>query len=116
MAFSPDGRTLVTAHWRDTLQLWNIPTRREVATLKTQGEFDALGVAFSPDGKFLAACGFKGLVQLWRAPTFERGVQRNLRHFATARSALIVLIVANFTSLRPQPRLVSSGNGLTMET
>jgi WD40 repeat protein len=60
VAFSPDGRTLVSAAGSETI-LWSVPQRARMATLTTP-----VGpVVFSPDGHTLAANSTSGNVTLW---------------------------------------------------
>ena len=54
VAFSPDGRTLVSAG-EGAIQLWQVTNRKEVHRFKGPGI--VLAVAFSPDRKTLAADG-----------------------------------------------------------
>lgn len=67
VAYSPDGRWLVSAGLDGAVRMWN------AATLKPRGQFDghkgqALGLAVSPDGRYAASCGRDNLVRLWRLP------------------------------------------------
>jgi WD40 repeat protein len=63
VAFSPDGRTLATMAgvW---LKLWNLPTQREVGTLRVGAD----QLAFSRDGTVLVAAAWNGQARLLRAP------------------------------------------------
>jgi WD40 repeat protein len=78
VAFSPDGRYLAAPRG-SSLLIWEVPTRKLVATLPTSGYGPALCLAFSPDGRFLAAGGkyahmriLQGcLVTLWEVGTWQ---------------------------------------------
>src|SRR5688572_4109276 len=48
MAFSPDGKWVVTASKDSTLRLWEVATRREVRVFSGH-ESELYNVAFSPD-------------------------------------------------------------------
>ena len=50
MAFSPDGKRIVTGSGDQTVKVWDADTGQEVLTLKGHTA-QVTSVAFSPDGK-----------------------------------------------------------------
>jgi WD40 repeat protein len=64
IAFSPDGKRLVSASSDKTAILWDLATRKPLATLGDDqgGVFDA---GFSPTGKQLAVASENHAVALW---------------------------------------------------
>lgn len=80
LAFSPDGKRLVTAAGAggglpNEVKLWDPTTRKEIAVLRNSDTI--LDVGFSPDGKLFAAVGIygvrrgKGAVIIWRTDAFD---------------------------------------------
>lgn len=66
VAFSPDGRFLVTGKVNGAVQVWDAQTGREVGTVGTHDR-DVRGVVFSPDGTHMASASTDGIVKLWDA-------------------------------------------------
>ncbi|NEQ73194.1 MAG: hypothetical protein F6K23_08965 [Okeania sp. SIO2C9] len=64
VAFSPDGKTIVTVSADKTVKLWN----QKGQLLQTlQGHDDSvMGVAFSPDGETIATASADNTVKLWK--------------------------------------------------
>jgi WD40 repeat protein len=71
VAFSPDGRTLISASADRTERLWDLSDRERPRPLGAPliGHTDAVnGVAFSPDGRTLATASADQTVRLWDLP------------------------------------------------
>ena len=67
VAFSPDGTKLASGSWDFTVKLWNVSTRKHIATFPGHIGWVS-SVAFSPDGTKLASGSFDGTVLLWDVP------------------------------------------------
>jgi WD40 repeat protein len=81
MAFSRDGRTLLTAGFRQTATLWNIKgrfARDAIATLPGPYPATIVGLAFRPDGRSLIAGGRDGTAVPWDLTDPAKPVRRDL--------------------------------------
>jgi WD40 repeat protein/uncharacterized caspase-like protein len=65
VAFSPDGRLVVTGSKDGTTRLWEVATGREILRFDSS---PVTTVAFSPDGRFVLTTG-SGKVRLWDTTT-----------------------------------------------
>jgi hypothetical protein len=64
VAFSPDGKTLVSGSSDRTLRVWDVASGQSLRTL--QGHSGAVGaVAFSPDGKSVVSGSFDNTLRVW---------------------------------------------------
>src|SRR6516162_3403221 len=69
VAFSPDGKVLVSGGWDDTIRLWDVTTGKELRKIDAHKAMVGR-VVFSPDGKILASRGgLDGTVRLWDPTT-----------------------------------------------
>jgi hypothetical protein len=68
IAFSPDGTLLATGGYDGTVRLWDLATRRPIASpvIRDMPTLPIESVAFSPDGTTLAIGGYRTL-RLWDA-------------------------------------------------
>jgi WD40 repeat protein len=75
LAVSPNNELLASASVDGTVKIWEIATRKLLATLEDEGFLDiASSPSFSPDSKTLATSSADGAVRLWDLPTMrERG-------------------------------------------
>lgn len=69
VAFSPDGRTLVSGSSDTTVRMWYAATRQPLGQPLTAHTGAVNAVAFSADGKLLVSGSSDGSVQLWDAAT-----------------------------------------------
>jgi len=68
VAIGPDGKTLASGSFDDTIKLWNLETRQEIATLTGHSDW-VLSVTISPDDQTLVSGSADGTIKLWNLET-----------------------------------------------
>ena len=71
VAFSPDGKYVVTSSWDGVVRLSNVMTGREVRRFLGHSG-PAFGAAFSPDGKYVLSSGNDETARLWDVKTGQQ--------------------------------------------
>src|SRR5262249_9092846 len=69
LAFSPDGRRLVTGGIHGQVGVWDTAAKRCVATLTATGQI--MSIACSPDGRMVAAGSIGDTEHLWELTTHK---------------------------------------------
>ncbi len=78
VAFSPDGRFVLSGSWDEMLRLWEVESGQEVRQF-TGHSGDVRSVAFSPDGRYVLSGSSDKTLRLWEVATGQE-VRRFTRH------------------------------------
>ena len=70
VSWSPDGKTLATAGFDNTVRLWDAATRKEIRLYEGHTKI-VMAVAISPDGKQILSGGNDNTAKLWDYPTAD---------------------------------------------
>jgi len=67
VAFSPDGKYVVSGSWDNTARVWETATGNEIARMTHDDKVSS--VAFSPDGKFVVSGSWDNTARVWETAT-----------------------------------------------
>jgi WD40 repeat protein len=65
VAFSPDGRYVVSGSWDETVRVWEVTSGRETARMTHDD--GVISVAFSPDGWYVVSGSWDNTARVWEA-------------------------------------------------
>ena len=68
VCFSPDGKTIASASWDNTVRLWDATTGQHLKTLIGHTSY-VKSVCFSPDGRTIVSASWDETIRLWDATT-----------------------------------------------
>jgi len=86
VAFSPDGKSIVSGSEDNTIRLWDAQTGKPIGQPMKRHDKSVLSVAFSPDGKRIVSGSEDNTLQLWDVQT-EKQIGEPLQgHQAPVRS------------------------------
>jgi WD40 repeat protein len=71
VAYSPDGKRMVSGSNDTTVRIWDVETGQAIGQPLTGHALLVCGVAFSPDGRRIVTGGYDGTVRMWDADTGE---------------------------------------------
>jgi WD40 repeat protein len=72
LAFTPDGKTLVSGSDNGTVELWNLDSHLPEGILRGTNGRPVTGLSVSQHGTVLAAVNTDGLIYLWHLPKLSR--------------------------------------------
>src|SRR5690606_7162836 len=72
VAFSPDGRLLASGNWNGEINVWDVPTKKHVQTIRAHTDA-ILSMTFSPNGEWLASgAQDKDALAIWDTENWQR--------------------------------------------
>jgi len=99
VAFSPDGRTIVSGDRAKTLKIWDVASGQELRTLKGHDK-EVYAVTFSPDSRTIVSASWDSSLKLWDAASGRE--RRTLR----GHNGMVLSV-----AFSPDGRTIASGDG-----
>jgi len=91
VAFSPDGRSVLSGSGDNIIRLWEVPTGKEPRLLKGHSK-RITSIAFSPDGQSVLSVSLDKTIRIWEAST---GKEKRMREGGMLQSGVIGLGVTS---------------------
>ena len=77
LAYTKDGKTLLTASYDQTIKLWDLKNDKATIKATMNGHTGPIwGIALSPDGRYLASASSDKTVRLWRMADAEAAAKK----------------------------------------
>ncbi len=89
VSWSPDGKTLATAGFDNTVRLWDAATRKEIRKYEGHTRI-VMAVAISPDGKQILSGGNDNTANLWDYPSPDAAKDKEKKDKPDAKPAVAV--------------------------
>ncbi|KAF3065674.1 hypothetical protein CFAM422_009546 [Trichoderma lentiforme] len=80
VAYSPDGKLLVSGHWRGKICLWDAITGAQRRILTGHSEGGGISLSFSPNSSLLVSTSIDQTIRLWNAITGTEVTMYRRRH------------------------------------
>jgi len=84
LAFSPDGRYLVSGTIDGLARVWDISKGREIVRMPHEGSVNS--VSFSPDGKYIVSGSGDGTARVWEVATGKEVARMTHDNYVTSAS------------------------------
>ena len=105
VAFSPDGKSIVTSSYDKFIKIWNIDTGEEIQNMKWKVNSVAIEAVFSPDGKYIVSGHVSGKIKIWDVKTGDgikswNGHNSYLISVAISQDGLRIVSTANDATIK----------------
>ncbi|RYN21505.1 Vegetative incompatibility protein [Alternaria arborescens] len=120
LAFSPNGKTLVSGSVHSKLKLWDVDSGEVLLKLYHRNDGQVNALAFSPDGKTLASGFWTGFIKTWDTGS-GRLLQTLSSHFSSADRGRVqsrgwvgagprLRVSVNALAFSPDSKMLASGS------
>ncbi|TFK70163.1 WD40 repeat-like protein, partial [Pluteus cervinus] len=72
VAFSPDGKYVVSGSWDKTVRIWEVETGQQKGPSLQGHEQHVSSVAFSPDGRYMVSGSWDRTIKIWEIETGQQ--------------------------------------------